>query len=105
MSSVLLDSPTDALREQAQLIERDVDAALAVEQFLAEAQADAERERRVAQRARVFGELRDAIVALARMPEWRAHDLARELLLTLEDLRSAIEMDPDALDPEWRERE
>jgi hypothetical protein len=107
MSSALLDPPStsDALRDQARLIERDVDAALAVEQFLAEAQAEAERQERVAERARVFGELRDAIVALARMPEVRAHKLVLALLLLLEDLRVATESDPDALDPEWRQRE
>jgi hypothetical protein len=104
MSALLLDPPTteEALREHAETIERDLAAALAFEQ---RARAVEERDRRVAERARWFGELRGAILALVRSPAWRAHDLARGLLLTLEDLRSAIEADPDALDVEWKERE
>lgn len=105
MTPALLDppAPEDALREQARVIEHDIDEALALER--PELALAAERDQRVRHRERVFEELRGAIVGLARSPVWRAHDLARELLLTLEDLRSAIEGDPDALDPQWRERE
>jgi hypothetical protein len=107
MASALLDPPTtdDALRERAQLIERDVDAALAVELLLAEVAGETEHSDRVAERQRLFEDLRDAILGLARSPAWRSHDLSVELLLTLEDLRSAIESDPEGLDPMWRQRE
>ena len=39
-----------------------------------------------------------------RNPAWRDHALGVELLLTLEDLRAEIALDPDALDAEWRVR-
>jgi hypothetical protein len=101
----LLEPPTteEALRERAHAFEHDLDEALALER--PELALAAEREQRIAQRQRVFDELRGAVLSLARSPAWRTHDLARQLLLTLEDLRSAIEVDPDALDPQWRARE
>jgi hypothetical protein len=94
---------TDALRERAHEIEHDLDEALALgrpDVALANA-----RRQRGAHRRRQFEALRDEVVQLARSPLWRAHDLARELLLTLEDLRAAIEADPQAMDPGWHERE
>lgn len=112
MSALAAPPTTDAaLRDSAHALERDLDDALAPErpgaivvssETLARAAA---RKQRVADRDRQFAGLREEVLQLARSPLWRAHDLARELLLTLEDLRAAVEADPDALDPEWRERE
>lgn len=102
----LADPPTattDTLREQAHVIEHDIDEALALGS--PDVAVANERRQRLRHRQRLFGELRDAVVTLARSPLWRAHDLARELLLTLEDLRSAIDADPKGEDPQWRERE
>lgn len=63
------------------------------------------RAARVRERQAFFDEVRGAVLAVAKSPAWRAHDLARELLVLVEDLRDAIAADPDATDPEWRERE
>lgn len=52
-----------------------------------------------------FAEIRARVMAIARSPAWRAHDLARELLVLLEDLRDVIEADPEGHDPQWRLRE
>ncbi len=103
--SALLEPPTTdaALLERAHALERELDGALALER--PELALAAARRQRIAHRQRQFAELRDEILRLAKSPVWRAHDLARELLLTLEDLRAAIESDPDGEDPEWRERE
>jgi hypothetical protein len=101
----------EALRDHAHALGRELDVALAPERPSVTAVGSetlvrtSARKRRVERRQRQFEELRDDVVQLAKSPQWRAHDLARELLLTLEDLRAAIEADPDALDPEWRERE
>jgi hypothetical protein len=93
----------DALRERAHGLEHELDQALVPDRpALTLAKA---RRQRLAERARHFEALRADVLTLARSPEWRAHDLARALLLTLEDLRAAIESDPAGDDPEWRERE
>jgi hypothetical protein len=63
------------------------------------------RKRRVAGRQQWFERLRAEVLQMARSDAWRSHDLAVELLLTLEDMRSAIERDPDALDEDWKVRE
>lgn len=104
--STLAEPPTthEALREQARAIEGDVDKGLTATLSLVKP-ARGHRQTLVRERRRQFEELRGMILALARSPLWHAHDLARELLLTLEDLRAAIEADPEGADPEWRERE
>src|SRR6266511_1273083 len=96
MPSALLETPAteEQLREQAERL------ASAIEARLPPAPPPDAGDRHV-----FFGELRAAIVAVARSPAWRAHDLARELLLLLEDLRDAIDADPEAADPQWRQRE
>ncbi|MGB2711217.1 MAG: hypothetical protein WBC33_06835 [Conexibacter sp.] len=104
MSALLEPPTTDAgLRDQAQVVWDDIDQALAFER--PEVALVAERAQRVAHRQRVFEDLRAAILLLVRSPAWRTHELALELLLVLEDLRAAIEHDPDAVDPQWHERE
>jgi hypothetical protein len=108
--SALAAPPTtgDALRERAEALEHELDAALAPYEAPGGRvlKTDAlSRKRRIAERRRWFERLRAEILQLARSPAWRAHDLARELLLTLEDLRAAIEADPDALDVGWKVRE
>lgn len=65
---------------------------------------DVSRKRRVRERDRWFEHLRTEVVAIARSPAWRDHDLTVELLLTLEDLHRAIEADSDALDEGWHAR-
>jgi hypothetical protein len=103
MSTALLEPPTDEqeLRTRAEMIEREVEEALET----SSAEEDVEREQRVADRAKWFSELRKAVILVAKSPAWRAHDLARELLVTLVDLEDAIEADPGASDREWRGRE
>jgi hypothetical protein len=105
MTTALLDppAPEEALRQQARVIEHDIEEALALGR--PELAAAAEREHRVAHRVRAFEDLRAAILLLVRSPAWRTHDLALELVLVLEDLRAAIDGDPDGLDPDWHERE
>lgn len=103
MTTAVLEPPTT----EAELRERAEGLAQEVEHHLepAENLRDQERDQRVAARAAFFSDLRAAIVAVARSPAWRAHDLARELLLLVEDLRDAMAADPDARDPAWRQRE
>jgi len=62
------------------------------------------RKRRVTDRDRWFERVRSQVLGLARDPAWRDHQLARELLLTLEDLRAEIAADRDALDEGWKVR-
>lgn len=108
MSASAIPQTPETLRDSAHALERDLEGALFAPQRPAATAARATAaagKRRLAERRRHFELLRDEVLQLARSPLWRAHDLARELLLTLEDLRAAIESDPDGTDPEWRERE
>lgn len=104
MTPALLEPATTgaALRDQAAVVWHEIDEELALErpgQALA-----AERKQRIAHRQRLFEDLHAAALRLAKSPAWRTHELALELLLVLEDLRAEIELDPDAADPEWRQR-
>ncbi|HMJ03780.1 MAG TPA: hypothetical protein VK506_12615 [Conexibacter sp.] len=97
----------DLLREHVEGLERELDAAIKPYQVPGERdlRMDAvSRKRRVGERDRWFEHLRSEILDVARSPAWRDHDLTVELLLTLEDLRAAIENDPDALDEGWHVR-
>lgn len=98
----VLDPPIteERLRERAEELASEVEQRLD-----APADEDVLLDHRVAARQDFFDELRAAVVAVARSPAWRAHDLARELLLLVETLRDEIADDPDAEDPEWRQRE
>lgn len=60
---------------------------------------------RAAAHREFFDEMRASIRTVAYSPAWRAHDLARDLLLLLEDWRDEIEADPEAADPDWRQKE
>ncbi len=109
--SVLAAPPTlttdDLLREHVEGLERELTAA--IEPYQPPNERDLRmdplsRKRRVRARARWFERLRSEIFEVARSPAWRDHDLTVELLLTLEDLRRAIEDDPDALDEGWHAR-
>jgi transcriptional regulator with XRE-family HTH domain len=109
--SVLAAPPTlttdDLLREHVEGLERELNAA--IEPYQPPNQRDLRmdplsRKRRVRARARWFEHLRSEIFEVARSPAWRDHDLTVELLLTLEDLRRAIDNDPDALDEGWHAR-
>jgi hypothetical protein len=96
MAILVLEPPTTEaqLREHAQELAHDVEEHL---DPASRAQPDA--------RQTFFEELRAGVLAVAKSPAWRAHDLARELLVLVEDLRDAIDADPEANDPEWRQRE
>lgn len=97
----------DLLREHVEGLERELTAAIEPYQPPNErdlSMDELSRKRRVTERARWFEHLRSEIVEVARSPAWRDHDLTVELLLTLEDLRRAIEADPDALDEQWHAR-
>ncbi|WP_205697467.1 hypothetical protein [Conexibacter sp. SYSU D00693] len=100
-----LDPPItdEVLRERADELARELERHLAAQPE--PSKDELERAARVTQRQAFFDAVRRAILAVARTPEWRAHDLARELLVLLEDFRDAIDDDPDATDPEWRQRE
>lgn len=100
-------STDDTLRERVETLERDVFAALKPyqEPSTRDLRNDpVSRKRRVSERERWFERVRDEILGLARDPAWRDHALARELLLTLEDVRAEIALDPDALDEGWKVR-
>jgi hypothetical protein len=95
------------LRERVEALERDVFAAL--EPYQEPSTRDlrndpVSRKRRVTGRERWFERVRGEILGLARDPAWRDHALARELLLTLEDVRAEIALDRDALDEGWKVR-
>ena len=97
----------DLLREHVEGLERELTAA--IEPYQPPNERDLRmdplsRKRRVRARERWFEDLRSEIIEVARSPAWRDHDLTVELLLTLEDLRRAIEADPDALDEGWHAR-
>src|SRR6266508_4654247 len=104
MTTAVLEPPTteEELRERAEGLAQEVEDHL---EAPTETPVDQERDQRVASREAFFSDLRAAVVAVAKSPAWRAHDLARELLLLVEDLRDAMTADPDARDPEWRQRE
>ena len=108
--SALAAPPTstgDTLREQIETLERDVYAALKPyqEPSTRDLRNDpVSRKRRVSERDRWFERVRGEILGLARDPAWRDHALARELLLTLEDVRAEIALDRDALDEGWKVR-
>jgi transcriptional regulator with XRE-family HTH domain len=109
--SVLAAPPTlttdDLLREHVAGLERELNAAIEPYQPPNERDLSMDplsRKRRVRARERWFEHLRSEIIEVARSPAWRDHDLTTELLLTLEDLRRAIEDDPDALDEGWHVR-
>jgi hypothetical protein len=111
VATALLDPPKtqDELLERAQQLKEDVDEGLAYEdiaQGLAheEPADDAERDEPVQARDAWFAQLKDLIKSVTRSEIWQAHDLARELLITRDDLAEAIEADHDATDPEWRQR-
>jgi hypothetical protein len=100
-------SSDDALRERVEALERDVFAALKPyqEPSTRDLRNDpVSRKRRIGERERWFERVRDEILGLARDPAWRDHALARELLLTLEDVRAEIALDRDALDEGWKVR-
>jgi hypothetical protein len=100
-------STDDALRERVEALERDVFAALKPyqEPSTRDLRNDpVSRKRRISERERWFEHVRDEILGLARDPAWRDHALARELLLTLEDVRAEIALDRDALDEGWKVR-
>jgi hypothetical protein len=108
--SALAAPPTttgDALRAQIETLERDLDAALTPydEPSSRDLRNDpVSRKRRVTERDRWFERVRGEILGLARNDAWRDHALARELLLTLEDLRAEVALDRDALDEGWKVR-
>ncbi len=109
MSALAEASPTtgDTLRERIEALEHDVYAALKPyqEPTTRDLRNDpVSRKRRVTERERWFERVRSEILTLARDPAWRDHALARELLLTLEDLRAEIALDRDALDEGWKVR-
>lgn len=109
MSALAAPPPTtgDALRERIEALEHDLDAALKPyqEPSTRDLRTDpVSRKRRVTERDRWFERVRSEILGLARDPAWRDHALARELLLTLEDLRAEITLDRDALDEGWKVR-
>jgi hypothetical protein len=119
VATTVLEPPTseEELLEHAEQLKEDVDEALADEDLFAavieeaehaketEQTEEAQRVKRGEMRGGGFNVLRTLIRAVTKSPVWRAHDLARELLVTLEDLQDAIEDDPDATDPDWRQRE
>lgn len=107
--SVLAAPPTagDALRERIEALAHDLDAALRPydEPSTRDLHNDpVSRKRRVGERDRWFERVRGEILSLARDPAWRDHALKVELLLTLEDLRAEVALDPDALDAGWKVR-
>ncbi len=107
--SALAAPPTtgDGLRERVEALAHELDTALEPydEPSTRDLRNDpVSRKRRVTERDRWFELVRGESLALMRNPAWRDHALGVELLLTLEDLRAEIALDPDALDPEWRVR-
>lgn len=107
--SALAAPPTtgDGLRERVEALAHELDTALDPydEPSTRDLRNDpVSRKRRVAARDGWFERVRGESLALMRNPAWRDHALGVELLLTLEDLRAEIALDPDALDPEWKVR-
>lgn len=92
------------LRERLEGLERHLTAAIEPYQPPNErdlSMDELSRKRRVRERDRWFERTRADVMDIARSPVWRDHALTTELLLTLEEMRSAIDDDPDALDEEW----
>lgn len=109
MSALAAPPPTtgDGLRERVEALEHDVFAALKPyqEPSTRDLRNDpVSRKRRVSERERWLQRVRDEILSLARDEAWRDHALKVELLLTLEDVRAEIALDPDGLDEGWRVR-
>lgn len=107
--SALAAPPTtgDGLRERVEALERDVFAALKPyqEPSTRDLRNDpVSRKRRVTERERWLQRVRGEILSLARDEAWRDHALKVELLLTLEDVRAEIALDPDGLDEGWKVR-
>src|ERR1035438_6272165 len=104
MPTAVLKPPTteEELRERAEGLAQDVEEQLEAPIDTTE---NEQRDQRIAARATFFDALRAAVLAVAKSSAWRAHDLARELLLLVEEFRDAITADPDAQDPQWRQRE
>jgi hypothetical protein len=100
MSTALLEPPVteEQVRKRAEELAHDVEQRL-------ESAETSDQAQRVRARRDFFEELRATVRAVAKSPAWRAHELARELLVLVEDLRDAIDSDPDATDPEWHQRE
>lgn len=94
MTAATRDAPTTevALGEQVEAILRDLDAQLDAPT------GGTDRDERV-------DALRRRVWSVARSPAWRAHDLARALLVAVEDLRAAAAADPDGTDRAWQVRE
>ena len=107
MPTAVLKPPTteEELRERAEGLAQDVEEQLEAPIDTTENEQRDQRDQRIAARATFFDALRAAVLAVAKSSAWRAHDLARELLLLVEEFRDAITADPDAQDPEWRQRE
>jgi hypothetical protein len=114
MSTALLQPPAteEQLRERAKGLADDVEEQLLPDAGEANRSADpgaaaevASRAQRVARREEFFETVRGAVMSIAGSPAWRAHDLATELLLLVERMRDVMKADPDAIDPEWRQRE
>ncbi len=110
MATALLEPPTsvEELQEQAQQLKQDVDEALdegvntnAAIDAAADETAHADR---ISDRDAWFAEINRLIRSVTKSPVWHAHDLARELLVTRDDLAEAIVADPDATDPAWAQR-
>lgn len=101
MSTALLEPPatTDELRDRAEELAGEVAEELAGDV------ADAAEAAGPPSREAFFGELRAAVLSIARSPAWRTHDLTTELLLLVERLRDELEADTGGTDPEWRVRE
>src|SRR5947209_16287770 len=80
----LLDPPTTeaALRERAEELAHDVEGRLEPASAGSE-----DAEARVAARQTFFDELRTTILSIAQSPAWRAHDLARDLLVDRKSTR------------------
>lgn len=101
MTAAVLEPPSTAeqLRARAELLADEV-----LGQLSPGGDGDP-RAARLARRAAFFEQVRAAVKSLAASPAWRAHDLTTELLLLVEDLRDAIDADPDATDAGWAVRE
>ena len=94
-------STESALRDYAEELSHDFEERLDPELTPEESEPN----ERATVRQKFFDEMRTAIRTIANSPAWRAHDLARDLLLLLEDWRDEMEADPEAIDPEWRQKE
>lgn len=104
MTTAVLEPPKteEQLRRRTEELEGDVEGLLATEEQPAKDPGHAER---VRARREGFEAVRELVLSITRSEVWRDHGLARELLLTLEALRDAIDSDPEAADPGWRQRE